>query len=143
MVATKVVSLLELIAKRGAIIRAPTVPGGSASMDWLERWLTQSKEETEQDQENDQEAELKETNRPAIAAAEEQAGIGNILPHSVIATPDMIRARVDFSRDYWRSLIRDTKGARSDVIMSEVDPVPRNVTIQAPSSGEEYLYYAQ
>ena len=125
------------------VVQAPTVPSGSASMDWLERWLIQSKEETEQDQENDQEAEQKETNQPSMSAAEEQAGIGNVLPRSVIATSDMIRARVDFSRDYWRSLIRDTKPAQSDVIMSEVDPVLRNVTIQAPSSGEEYLYYAQ
>lgn len=139
--ATKVVSLLELIAKRGAIIRAPTVPNGSSSIDWLERWLFQSNEEREQAP--DPETQPEEQNGPR-GGVDEQPIIGNAIPHAVIATPDMIKARVDFSRDYWRSLIRDTTTATSHETASEgAFPVPGTMSFPAPCSGEEYLYYAQ
>ena len=113
-------------------------------MDWLERWLFQSKEEnTEQDQ--DQEAEIPAMEGPSAQGQSiTTTGSHDNIVHGVIATPDMIRERFDFSRDYWRSLVRDTKPTGSlPGIVTEPVRVPQNVSIQAPSSGDEYLYYAQ
>ncbi len=150
--ATKVFTLLELIAKRGSIIRvskimdkrmnssprqlnhiflrqAPTVPNSLASADLWERLFGSNSIENEK---NEDEVIAEQSEDPSVDA----------VPH-MIATSQMIQARQDYSKEYWRTLVRETRVARSNTL-SQVEEVrvPRTMNIQA-SLGQEYLYFAQ
>lgn len=116
------------------LVQAPTttVPNSWATADLWDQLFGSNNKEENHHHHLQEEAEEVDVDVVATRLEGTSGVIQNI--HGVVSTTQMMEARQEFSKDYWRTVVRETRLPAGEV--------PRNIHIRA-SLGDEHLYFAQ